>query len=56
MSVGGEVTLFEPQGSTPGLDLQFRAENLLDEVYQEVFGFLTPGRAFLLGGRLTFGG
>lgn len=56
VSLGGEVTLFEPQGSTPGLDLQFRAENLLDETYQEVFGFLTPGRAFLLGGRLTFGG
>ena len=55
VSVSGEVTLFEPQGSTPGLDLQFRAENLLDEMYQEVFGFMTPGRAFLLGGRLTFG-
>ena len=39
----------------PGFDLQFRAENLLDESYQEVFGFQTPGRAFLVGGRITVG-
>ena len=36
-------------------DLQIRGENLLDESYQEVFGFRTPGRTLLLGGRMTFG-
>jgi len=56
LSVGGEFPLIEPRGSSPGFDLQFRVENLLDESYQEVFGFQTPGRAFLLGGRVTFGG
>ena len=55
LSLGGELSLIEPRGSMPGFDLQFRAENLLDESYQEVFGFQTPGRAFLVGGRITVG-
>ncbi len=56
IGVAGEFTLLEPDGSRPGFKLQVRAENLLDEDYQEVFGFRAPGRAIFLGGRLDFGG
>ena len=37
------------------LDLLLRADNLLDEEYQEVLGFAAPGRAFYVGLRLRFG-
>ncbi|HSW30789.1 MAG TPA: TonB-dependent receptor [Longimicrobiales bacterium] len=33
-----------------------RAENVLDERFEEVAGFRAPGRAVSLGGRFTFGG
>jgi vitamin B12 transporter len=56
LGLGGELHLLEPAGQAPGLTLLFRGENLLDEDYQEVFGFAMPGRALLLGARLTFGG
>jgi outer membrane cobalamin receptor len=46
----------KPSGGRPGFSLQVRAENLLDEDYEEVFGFRAPGRAILLGGRLQIGG
>lgn len=53
--MGAEVAIWEPGDSRPGLDLQVSGENLLDEGYQQVFGFDAPGRAILLGGRLSFG-
>lgn len=40
---------------SPTVALFVRAENLLDEDYQEVFGFTAPGRGFHLGGRFGFG-
>lgn len=40
----------------PGLELTLRAENLLDEDYQEAWGFRAPGRAFYVGGRMALGG
>jgi vitamin B12 transporter len=40
----------------PGVELFGRVENLLDEKYQEVFGFNTPGIAAYGGVRITFGG
>jgi vitamin B12 transporter len=55
VGAAAEFTLLEAQASRPGFDLQIRGENLLDEAYQEVFGFRTPGRVILVGGRLTFG-
>jgi vitamin B12 transporter len=55
VGLGGEFSILQPRGGRPGFDLQFRIENLLDEGYQEVFGFEAPGRAFLLGGRLRLG-
>lgn len=54
--LGAEIELFEPTQGRPGFTLQIRGENLLDEGYQEVFGFQAPGRAILVGGRLQLGG
>mgnify|MGYP000538010781 CR=1 FL=1 len=48
-----EWTVFAPRDSRPGMDLLLRLENLADERYQEVFGFPAPGRAVLVGGRLS---
>ncbi len=36
----------------PGAELYLRGENLLDEDYQDVFGYSTPGRGLYLGLRL----
>ena len=40
----------------PGMEMFGRVENLLDETYQEVFGFNTAGIAAYGGMRITFGG
>jgi vitamin B12 transporter len=40
----------------PNVELFGRVENLLDEKYQEVYGFNTPGVAAYGGLRITFGG
>ena len=53
--LGAEVNLLPAKGGRPGINLQIRGENLLDEEYQEVFGFDAPGRAFLVGFQMTFG-
>ena len=41
----------------PGVEVFGRVENLLDQPYQEVFGYnATPGIAAFAGVKLTFGG
>ncbi len=55
LSVGAEVNVLTAKGGRPGFDLNIRGENLLNETYQEVFGFHAPGRAFLVGIRMNFG-
>jgi vitamin B12 transporter len=55
LNVGVDVDILSGEGGRPGIDLQVRGENLLDERYQEVFGFDAPGRAFLVGIQMTFG-
>jgi vitamin B12 transporter len=41
----------------PGVEVFGRVENLLDQHYQEVFGYnATPGIAAFAGIKLTFGG
>ena len=40
----------------PGVELFGRVENLIDETYEEVFGFNTAGIAAYGGVRITFGG
>ena len=55
VDLGGDIVVLQPGAGRPGFDLQLRIENLLDESYQEVFGFRAPGRALLLGGRVRLG-
>jgi len=55
LNLGADVRLADAAGGRPGFTLQLRAENLLDEGYEEVFNFRAPGRAFILGGRMDFG-
>ena len=38
-----------------GVELYARGENLLDEEYQDVFGYHSPGRGLYLGLRLRHG-
>jgi vitamin B12 transporter len=40
---------------TNGVELTARVDNLLDEEYEAVAGFATPGRTASLGARLRFG-
>ena len=40
----------------PGIEIFARVENLLDETYEEVYGFNTAGIAAYAGMRITFGG
>ncbi len=54
-NVGADMRLFPSAGVRPGMDLQVRVENLLDQEYQELFGFSAPGRAFMVGCEMTFG-
>jgi vitamin B12 transporter len=56
VGVGGEVVLRQASSGAPGFTLSGRVENLLDEAYQETFGFRAPGRAYVVGGRVSFGG
>ncbi len=43
-------------GLGTGVTLTLRAENLLDELYQEAWGFPAPGRAFYVGAKVDVGG
>ena len=56
LGLGLEVDLLQSGEGRPGIDLRLRAENLLDEEYQEIFGFTSPGRSFLVGLSVDFGG
>ena len=49
--VGGQVRW----KATEALELYVRGENLLDEEYQDVFGYHTPGRGLYFGLRLRNG-
>lgn len=49
--VGGQVRW----EATDNLEVYVRGENLLDEEYQDVFGYHTPGRGLYLGLRLSNG-
>ncbi|WP_291841627.1 TonB-dependent receptor [Maricaulis sp.] len=49
--LGGRVGL----DIRPGIEIYARGENLLDEEYQDVFGYHTPGRGLYLGLRLSHG-
>jgi vitamin B12 transporter len=55
-SVGGEWALRDAAGPGPAVTLYARAENLLDERYQETIGFAAPGRQLYFGASVDFGG
>lgn len=54
LNLGVGATLLSPQPGRPGFELLVRAENVGDTDYEEAFGFRSPGRAFYLGGRLSW--
>ncbi|HEU5183569.1 MAG TPA: TonB-dependent receptor [Gemmatimonadaceae bacterium] len=53
VDVAGEVRVFERGPS--GVSITGRLENAFDERYEAIAGFSAPGRALLLGGRVTLG-
>jgi vitamin B12 transporter len=55
-ALGGEWALRQSGDVGPGVTLYARAENLLDEHYQETFGFAAPGRQLYVGASVDFGG
>jgi len=55
-TVGGEWDLLAGGGRRPSLSVSLRAENLLDEAYQEAWGFAAPGRQIYLGLSMGLGG
>jgi vitamin B12 transporter len=52
--LGAVLPLRRFSSALPVAELTLRVENAFDTHYQSVFNFLTPGRAVLLGARVTF--
>jgi vitamin B12 transporter len=52
VDLGAEVELPQLAAALPVVVLTARVENVLDETYQEVFGFPARGRIVLVGGRV----
>jgi outer membrane cobalamin receptor len=52
VDLGGEVELPRLAATLPAVVLTARVENVLDQDYQEVFGFPARGRVVLVGGRV----
>jgi vitamin B12 transporter len=55
-SLGGEWRVRAPGAGATSVSLTLRADNLLDEAYQEAFGFAAPGRQLYAGVSVGFGG
>jgi vitamin B12 transporter len=55
-SVGAEYSVLDGSQGRPSVRLSLRGENLLDEAYQEAFGFDAPGRQLYFGLSVGFGG
>jgi vitamin B12 transporter len=51
-----ELRVAGGEGGLPATVLTFRGENLFDERYQEALGFAAPGRALVVGARVSLGG
>jgi vitamin B12 transporter len=51
VDVSGAVTLIGHQGGR-SIGITARVENLLDERYQEIYGFAAPGRTVMVGVRV----
>ena len=55
VGLGGTVRI-GTLGAATGIDILARVDNLLDEEYEAVAGFATPGRIASIGARLRVGG
>jgi vitamin B12 transporter len=55
-SLGAEYSVLAASEGRPSVRLSVRGENLLDEAYQESFGFDAPGRQLYFGISVGFGG
>jgi len=55
-TLGAAWNVAEPAARRPSLTISVRVENLLDERYQEAFGFPAPGRQLLVGVSMGVGG
>ncbi len=56
LTLGGEWQVASGPASLPDLTITLRAENVLDEAYEEVTGFRAPGRQIYIGARVAVGG
>lgn len=54
VDVSAAVVVLRRGNGRPEIGLNARATNLLDERYQAVFGFASPGRTILVGGTVTY--
>ncbi|NIM52075.1 MAG: TonB-dependent receptor [Gemmatimonadales bacterium] len=54
VDVAAEVGVVQRRGALPGFTATVRVENLFDEQYEQVFGFPSPRRTVLVGGRVGF--
>lgn len=56
VAIAGDLGILRHSGAvSPQVVLTARVENLLDRKYQQVFGFASPRRAFLVGARIGVG-
>jgi vitamin B12 transporter len=53
--LAAEVELPTTWRAIPAVALTARVENLLDKNYQQIYGFQSPGRAVVVGGRIVVG-
>lgn len=53
-AMGAELVVRPPAPGQLGATLTLRVENAFDVKYTSVYGFLTPGRTVLAGGRVAF--
>ena len=56
VDLAAEFQVAAARAASPGLTLTLRAENLTGAQYEEVWGFVAPGRGVYLGGRVAAGG
>ena len=55
VDLSGELGVVTSPSDAPPLSLTMRVENILDTSYQQIYGFLSPGRALRLGLRWRLG-
>ncbi len=49
LDLSGGWTVLTPRGTTPGIDLTARVENLFDKTYEQAANYRSPGRTIVVG-------